>query len=274
MTSRNAIRGGTAGSAPENSNHLQRYVAWFHELDAWTEYWDIYHPETRGRFYFGDGETETGLLTRFLPRTGYPPAWIAWTRMALETNSRLAFVEEICKPEIASAVMEVDALVARLFRKHFGDPANAQVRTDYLDGILLFAIDALPPAIERDARIPEGDWRKPTAGRHTLDGDLMWFAWAMQIEAAATVCQFENSYVAANSESDEARRALLLAGVAIGCPANFAWRGHRRTRTEYQANDETIKLLHDRGMHFAVSFEAAADEVHALYRIREWGEED
>jgi hypothetical protein len=21
-----------------------RWVAWFHELDAWTEYWDIYHP--------------------------------------------------------------------------------------------------------------------------------------------------------------------------------------------------------------------------------------
>ena len=36
----------------------RRYMAWFHELDAWTEYWDIYHPETHGRFYFGDGARE------------------------------------------------------------------------------------------------------------------------------------------------------------------------------------------------------------------------
>jgi hypothetical protein len=43
-----------------------RHVGFFHELDAWTEYWDIYHPETRGRFYFGDG-SEPGLLTRLLP---------------------------------------------------------------------------------------------------------------------------------------------------------------------------------------------------------------
>jgi hypothetical protein len=273
MTNRDSIRGGTSVSAPENSNHHQRYVAWFHELDAWTEYWDIYHPETRGRFYFGDGKTETGLLTRFLPRTNYPPAWIAWTRMALETDSRPAFVDEIRKPEVASAVIEVDALVARVFRKHFGEASDSQVQTDYLDGILRFAIDALPPATERDARIPEGDWRKPTAGRHTLDGDLMWFAWAMQIEAAEAICQFDNSYVTASAESDHARRALLIAGVVTGCPANFAWRGHRRTRTEYQPNEETIRLLHDRGMHFAVNFESAADEAHALYRIREWGEE-
>src|SRR5580698_3567986 len=50
-----------------------RYAAWFHELDAWTEYWDLYHPETRGRYYFGDGEVEAGLLTPLLPRTSYPP---------------------------------------------------------------------------------------------------------------------------------------------------------------------------------------------------------
>ena len=44
----------------------QRYAAYFRELDAWTEYWDIYHPETHGRYYFGDGE-HPGLLSAFLP---------------------------------------------------------------------------------------------------------------------------------------------------------------------------------------------------------------
>src|SRR6266480_1862152 len=83
MTTSDVNRGGVRHPSPEHSEDDQRYVAWFHELDAWTEYWDIYHPETRGHFYFGDGESELGLLTRFLPRDYRPPAFVAWTRLSL-----------------------------------------------------------------------------------------------------------------------------------------------------------------------------------------------
>jgi hypothetical protein len=173
-----------------------------------------------------------------------------------------AFFAEVRLPYVATAVMELDALVARLFKKHFGDASEANVQSDYLEGIFRFAIDSLPPATERYARIPDGDWRKPTAGRHALDGDLMWFAWALQLEAAQAI---------AGNDEDHARRALLLAGVASGCPANFAWRGHRRTRTEYKADAETRSLLRERGLQWTFDFHAAAAEVHALFRIREWG---
>jgi hypothetical protein len=254
--------GGTARPALPSSENDRRYVEWFHELDAWTEYWDIYHPETRGRFYFGDGKSEEGLLTRFLPRIAYPPPWLAWSRMALEIDSRQAFSDEVRRPEVASAVMEVDSLVDRLFKKHFGDAGDPAVKALYLDGIFRFAIDILPPATERAALIADGDWRKSTAGRHTLDGDLMWFAWALQLEAA---------YEIAGKDEGHARRSLLLAGVVSGCPANFAWRGHRRTRPEYAPDTQTIALLNDRAMRWDSDFEGAAEEVHALYRIREWG---
>src|SRR5260370_370540 len=73
-------------NAPEREepSREERYVGWFHELDAWTEYWDIYHPETHGRFYFGDGAQERGLLSYFLPRPGHqPPPFQAWKRPAL-----------------------------------------------------------------------------------------------------------------------------------------------------------------------------------------------
>jgi hypothetical protein len=256
--------GGRASPFREDRDAEQRYVAWFHELDAWTEYWDIYHPDTRGRFYFGDGDTEPGLLTRFLPRDRRPPAFVAWTRMALLSDASTAFANEVRVPEVASAVMEVDALLARLFAKYFGDAAEPCAQADYLGAIFRFATDSLPPAIERDARIPDGDPRKPTAGRHTLDGDLMWFAWALQIEAADTIV---------GTDEGHARRALLLAGVATGCAANFAWRGHRRTRAEYRADAGAARMLRDRGMQWASDFEAATEEVHALYRIREWGHE-
>lgn len=253
------------GPARSGELNAQRYAAWFHDLDAWTEYWDVYHPETCGRFYFGDGKSETGLLTRFLPHRNYPPAWVAWTRMALMTEPASTFEREVLKPDISAAVMEVDSLVGRLFERHFGDPAEPEVQADYLAATFSFAIDSLPPATERDRLIPEGDWRKPTAGRHTLDGDLMWFAWSLQLEAA--------QLIAPERDSGHARRALQIAGVATGCPANFAWRGHRRTRSVYARNDLTAQRLHRQGMMWARDFDAAAAEVHALFRIREWGED-
>jgi hypothetical protein len=254
----------------ETGSQVQRYVAWFHELDAWTEYWDLYHPETRGRFYFGDGRAEPGLLTRFLPRDGRPPPFVAWTRMALYPDSpgqdrTAAFGESVHAPEVSEAVMEVDDLVARLFGKHFGDAADREVRRDYLEGILLFATDMLPPATERAARIAADDPRARTAGRHTLDGDIMWFAWAVELEAA---------HLVARRDTRRAFHSLLMAGIAIGCPANYAWRGHRRTRSEYGRNGETRRLLHARGMQWASDFNAAAGETRALFRIREWGEQE
>lgn len=247
---------------PRARTSEERYVGWFHELDAWTEYWDIYHPETCGRFYFGDGQKEHGLLTRFLPRAGRPPAFAAWSRMALTGAAPCIFWQEVKAPEVASAIMEVDALVGRLFSKHFGDAEDPAVRADYLEAIFRFATDALPPAVERDRRIAASDLRKATAGRHTLDGDLMWFCWALHIEGANAI---------AGTDAGHARRALLLAGIATGCAANFAWRGHRRTRAEYHRDAQTAAVLRQRGSRWALDFGSCVTEVHTLYRIREWG---
>lgn len=242
-----------------------RYAAWFHELDAWTEYWDIYHPETHGRFYFGDRNGEPGLLTKLLPREQRPPVFVAWTQMALAVADSQNFADQVRAADISSAVMEVDALVARLFEKHFGDPSGPGVTEQYLDALFRCATDSLPPATERDAKIADNDWRKPTAGRHMIESDLMWFAWAFHLEAA---------HLIAGRDKDHPRRALQLAGIASGCPANFAWRGHRRTRPEYHADESTALLLRERGMQWATDFEAAAAEVHVLFRFREWGQAD
>ena len=256
--------GGATNSPREVQDAERRYMAWFHELDAWTEYWDIYHPESHGHFYFGDGKTEPGLLTLYLPREGHPPVFRAWTSMALMYDTSASFVEEVRSPKIASAIMEVDALLARLFDKYFGDPADPRTQEDYLEAIFRFAIDTLPPATERDARVAVDDPRKPTAGRHTLVGDIMWFAWALQLEAAHAIV---------GEDAGHSRRTLLLAGVASGCPADFAWHGHRRTRGEYNPDATTASLLRARGIQWASDFDAARQEVHALYRILEWGNE-
>jgi hypothetical protein len=248
---------------------VHRYVGWFHELDAWTEYWDVYHPETRGRFYFGDGSLEPGLLSRFLPRDGRPPPFTSWTLLALYPSGagidrKGAFAAEVRKAAVAEAIMAVDDLVAEIFERHFGDAADPAVREDYLEAIYRFATNTLPAAAERDARIAEDDPRKRTAGRHTLDGDIQWFAWAVQIEGAHAIV---------GADARHPMRTLMLAGVASGCAANFTWRGHRRTRAEYSPGPETAALIRDRAGAWATDFGAASAEVHALYRIREWGED-
>jgi hypothetical protein len=242
----------------------QRYAAWLHELDAWTEYWDIYHPETEGHFYFGNGRDEQGLLTKFLPREQRPPVFVAWTQMALSKGTAEDFKREVAAPEVSAAVMEVDTLVSRIYRKYFGNAADTAVHADYLEAIFRCATDSLPAATERDQRVPLEDWRKPTAGRHMIDNDFMWFAWAFHLEASRAV---------AGKDGEYARRALQLAGVATGAAANFAWRGHRRTRVEYQRDEPTRELLRARGLRWALDFDKGAAEVHALFRIREWGHE-
>jgi len=250
--------------APPADADGARYAAWFHELDAWTEYWDIYHPESAGRFYFGDGASETGLLSRFLPRDSRPPVFTAWTKMALRTGPASAFVDAARDPDVAAAISEVDDLMTRLFAKHFGDAREPAVRDDYLAATFRFAADTLPAATERYARIADDDMRKSTAGRHTLDGDIMWFAWALHTEAADLVAD----------PAAHARRTLFQAGVAMGCAVNFAWRGHRRTRPEYTRDAATAALLLERGRAWAQDYGSAVAEIHALFRIREWGNPD
>jgi hypothetical protein len=90
---------------------------------------------------------------------------------------------------------------------------------------------------------------------------MMWFVWALEVEVAR-----------AGDRSDNRRdlHALILSGVATGSAANFACRGHRRTRPEYAADDATYRLLIGRGMAWAEDADLAAAEVHELFQIREW----
>jgi hypothetical protein len=259
------LRRSPAGAAsPVSRDRDAQYAAWFHDLDAWTEYWDIYHPESEGRYYFGNGRNQEGLLSAFMPRQSWPAPFTAWAAVASQSAPRSAFAESVRIPPVAHAVLEVDSLVSRLFTRHFGDAADGETRCRYLEAMHRFATDTLPPAPQRYALVPDGDHRKRTAGRHTLDGDVMWFAWALHLEASRILAP-------AGDTAGQSRRALMMAAVATGCAANFAWRRHRRTRPEYRADDGTAQRLRTFGLQWAEDFEAARAEAHALYRIREWG---
>jgi hypothetical protein len=258
---------GEAGLKPALGGLVEaanRYVAWFHELDAWTQYWDLYHPETNGRYHFGNGTTEPGLLRKFVRHEQRPPVFNAWVRMALSLDNRHRFVEEARVPEVAAAVLEVDRLVSRLFKAHFGDASDPRVQEDYINAMLCYGCDLFPPATERAARFSDDDPRKEGASHFTMEFDLVWFSCALHLEAVHAIF---------GVDEEHARRALMLAGLAVGCSADYVWRGRRQCRLEYSRDFQTAYLLRNMGVEWAADFAWAAREVHALFRIREWGRE-
>lgn len=215
----------------------------------------------RSYYYFG-GEGKPGLLDLLLPRLTVPAIFAAWKRHALGLAKDADFERCATEKRVSAAVGELDDLVSDVFERHFGDPRLDAVRRSYLRAMHRFGTDTLPAADERLERIGPGDPRRRTAGRHTIDVDMMWFAWALQLEAPQL------------GPSDDRRtslRALLLAGVATGSSANFAWRRHRRTRRNTTLMRQPSASSSSGALGWAEKVTAATAEVHQLYQIREWG---
>jgi hypothetical protein len=248
------------------------YAAFFRELDAWTEYWDIYHPETCGRYYFGNGQIP-GYLSAFLPTpTRFRnPVFDAWKRLALcsgdEPDPELLarFQSEACQPHVTDAALAVDELVRRLVKEHFSDSAGRIDADAYLDAMERFGKDTLPASPERLDRIPDDDPRKGSALHHTIEGHVMWFAWAVHLECVE---------LAAPPDSDAAAlRRLLMAGAMLGCSFDFAYRGRCRTRREYTAaNNESWERIWRRARECALDFSRGGQEARELFKIREYGD--
>jgi hypothetical protein len=249
-----------------------RYARFFRELDGWTEYWDIYHPETHGLYYFGDAE-HAGYLSSFMPSPVRMrnPVFDAWKILALcsgdepDPGLRERFETEARRPQVVDAVLAVDELVLRLVREHFGISSGEVDALAFLDAMERFGKDTLPECPERFAAIPDDDPRKSSSLYHTIEGHVMWFGWAVHLECA--------ELVAPRDPAAQALRRLLLAGAGLGCSFDFAFRGRCRTRREYVAADaKAWASIWSRARRGALSFSEASDEARILFRIREYGD--
>lgn len=251
-----------------------RYAKYAWDLDSWTEYWDIYRPETKGCYYFGSADC-AGYLNQFLPNpvTGRrSPVFDVWKALIFSSGdaSMAAFEEQfyarIRQPEVKEAVLAVDELVRRLLRNHFTDETGKVDIYAYLDCMERFGKDTLPECRERFERIADDDARKPTSLHHTIEGDVMWFAWALHLECAQSV--------AAPDAEATAVRAILLAGIAQGCAFDYAFRRGYRTRKEYRAADSTSRAsIWSRSLLCAGDFSLGARELRELFRIRTYGDQ-
>lgn len=249
------------------------YARFFAELDAWSEYWDIFHPETHGRFYFGD-ETHEGYLSAFLPSPtcSRNAVFDSWKTMVLYAGSncdqeyRERFEAAVRQPKVAEAVLAVDELVLRIVRSHFAQGADGIDAFAYLDAMERFGKDTLPANPERYECIPIHDSRKSSALHHTIEGDIMWFGWSVHLECA--------TLVAPPDAATRDLRALMMAGIALGCSFDFAFRKRCRTRREYVSADSAAsERIWARARQCSLDFEEAAREVRTLFRIRQFGDE-
>lgn len=162
--------------------------------------------------------------------------------MACREDERSDFVAEVQRSEVVDALLAIEMQIERRFRERFGDARADAVQRDYLAAVFHHAADDLPH-------------------RH-MRKDPRWFAWALQIEAAIALVGIDDQ---------DARRTLMLAGIASGCPVDFAWHGERPTRVEYRRDATTVALLHRRSLRWATDYEASRKEIHALFRIHEHG---
>jgi hypothetical protein len=242
-----------------------RSAAYWFELDAWTEYWDLYHPETRGLYHFGD-DGRPGHLSALLPPPGEmrAPVFDAWRAAALACHepepaaeAQRAFAA-LVSGEAEQAARALDELVRRILHAHFGRAVDVEAYFDAVEG---FATDTLPPIPERTALLAPDDARVPSSGRHMLAGDIMWFAWALQLECAQLV-------LGADGEAD---RALLMAGVVLGCALDYAHTGRCRTRRAYRGDGGRRRVWEQ--AHACVGdFSRGAAEVRELFYIRAYDE--
>jgi hypothetical protein len=249
-----------------------RYARFFWELDAWTEYWDISHPETHGRYYFGEGDSP-GYLAAFLPspKRLRDPVFDAWKSLAIYSadgpgRTLLArFQAEARRPDVVEAVLAVDELVLELVKQHFATPGGGVDTLAYLDAMERFGKDTLPECPERFERLSATDPRKSSSLHHTIERHVMWFGWAVHLEGAELVAPVD--------PDAQALRRLLLAGAALGAAFDFAFRGRCRTRREYVFADETAwASIWSRARQCALDFSDGANGMRALFRIREYGD--
>lgn len=232
----------------------EEYAAYFRDIDSYTEYWDKYRPETNG--------SVMATVRKFFPGPLLDPAWMDYARASGTAGEALALqvlTAVLNQAEIRDAVLAIDDLVVGLVEQHFPSASGAATAR-YLDAMERFGRDQLPLDADRDSRIDPGDSRKAHAQFHRMDGSIMWFMWAGHLECAIML----------RGEADPRHptRTAMLAAACLGCSMDFVFRdGRPPSRPEYQRNEPTAQSIRLRAGTFIGNSQAAAREMHELFRI-------
>lgn len=225
--------------------------AFFRELAEWTDGWATHHPETRGRFAWGDGVGEVGALTVLLrpAADGRSPhqRWTDWAMAHREpwgeaTHAQL--VRRLVAPEVRAAVLSLDLLLCHLYRRHFGALPASEALPAFLDAVYRYAGGEL------------GD--RPTGE------DPVWFRWGFVIESAELL---------APGDGRAGLRRAWMAGLVVGAATEAVRTRRYRTRGAYAAAPDLAATLHRRGRALAQDLAEGSAELRDLQLIRIGGEQ-
>jgi hypothetical protein len=246
-----------ANAPLEVDDDLERYAAFFTDLDSYTEYWDLYRPELKGKYMGYVGLLFSGVL----------PEWFDYALNEKTTQAPALLTKlkkDLAVSEVTDALLQLDELQLTLIEKHFPGPDGKGIDfASYLAAVDAFAQDLLSPDADRLARTPEDDARHDYAGRHRMDGPAMWFYWA-----SVTDC---TSLIAGPNGGMTPHRALLIGAAAFGSAMDFTFRGQvgfrGKTRPQYKPNAETAALLRAQAREWVRDGNVARSQTMDLYRI-------
>ncbi|MDZ4859566.1 MAG: hypothetical protein SGI88_11345 [Candidatus Hydrogenedentes bacterium] len=240
------------GASRLSSVNQQLSYDFFVDLDAHTEYWDVYKPELAAR-YMDDVQV-------LFP--GAVKLWFNAVRVEGTDEATVRFAElgtELEKGTTRAALMDLDALLRDLLYRHFPAPNEPEIDTaNYLMVVEAFARDQFPDDTDRLNRLELDDPRRPEASRHRMNGTSMWFAWAAMIDCMA---------LADGNEGLTPWRSVQLASCAFGSAMDFTFRTRGQTRPEYTADDATVALLRQQVGVWVNDVDEARRQVRDLYRV-------
>ena len=235
--------------------------AFFVELDANTQFWDVYDLMSSPRYMQLVGVAN--------------PAVVAWQRLAVATTAQArqqaeqALMSVLTDSSVVAAIDDLDHLMVSLVSKHF-PTADGGIDADaYLSVVEAFARDVLPDDEDRLSRITDKDPDDPRARyalRHTMDGPFMWFIWAAVVDVATMLDESRGT------QDRRSANTAILAGSAAGSALDYAFRGRPedprgKTRPEYHADEATLHDLRASARLWAADLDKARTNARDLARI-------
>lgn len=236
----------------------ERYSSYFRDLDAVTEYFDVYgHPAT------------DNLMPKVSKYFGAGRALSLWGDYAVipdddptKAQAKQALEQELADAGVASAIRDVDAVLVGLARTHWSTQ-NALDREMMLEAFLRFGADRLPDDTDRLNRIralnnPQ-DFRLTYAQYHRMDSLVMWMNWMGHVECAVLLDGPQHA--------DHGLRTQFMAALGLGYSADCVFRQRGQTRPEYYQADGEGRMWR-KSLLLTNDFDKARAEAHALAQLR------
>lgn len=238
----------------------QKYFDFFIDLDAHTEYYDVYNVSLDGKYM--------NAIVQYMKYIGKD--WMVYATLENEQEGKDALnrlKQELLNNTTKDNLILTNGLMKTLIEKHFADNTGKVDIESYFDAVERFALDIYPEDIDRFNRITDpNDSRKVHSKYHRMDGEQLWFIWAGQNEWS--------SFIDNNTSEFGDTRNLQLAGAVFGVCLDYTFRDDRSPKAKkvpaaknYKKDERTLSLLRKRAVGWYNDFNSAIKEIHEIIQI-------